>query len=131
VPGTGDQQIEQQQREQDLARKQRLGEQLHQLFREGQSSGAVATAKTVDSSIGAIVANARASASAALSSSGDVRHRAYGLQHAASALAGARASINEAKVAALREPEHGDLANLVQLDQQAASAQSAIINLLV
>lgn len=137
----GEQQLQSQQREQDTQRAQRLNTQLEQLFTSEAVSGAVANAAAVDASIGAAVSSARASASAAIENSSSARNAKphgvgdggnIGLQDAASAVAGARASINAAKIAALRESEHGDLADLVQLDQQAANAQSAVvINLLV
>jgi len=102
-------------------------------------SGAIANSQAADASIEGAVSSARASASAAISSSSSARNGKphgegdggnLGLQNAANLVAGARASINAAKIAAFRESQHGDLADLVELDQQAANAQGAI-NLLV
>ena len=137
--GAGEEQVQKQQRAQDDARAQRLGAQLRQLFAREAISGAVANSRSVDASIAGAVSNARASATAAISSSSSARNSKphgegdggnLGLQNAANLVAGARASINSAKIAAFRESEHGDLADLVQLDQEAANAQGAI-NLLV
>jgi hypothetical protein len=142
VSGTaeGDQQLEKQQQEQELAHEQRASEQraseqLHQVFSKQEATNVVANIQA-DASIDAIVASARASASAALNTSAGVEKGvadgSLGLRHAASAVADARATINEAKLVALRETEHGDLADLVQLDQQVAQEQGAIVvNLLV
>jgi hypothetical protein len=137
--GLGEQQVQTQQRAQDGVRAQRLGAQLRQLFARQAVSGAIANSRSADASIAGAVSSARASASAAISSSSSARNSKphgegdggnLGLQNAANLVAGARASINSAKIAALRESEHGDLADLVQLDQEAANAQGAI-NLLV
>jgi hypothetical protein len=140
TPGVGDQQAEKQRRDQDLAHEQRLGAQLRQIFQRQNTSNALANVRA-DATLGAVVSSARASAAAALSASsnvhggksrGDAQSGSTGLENAAGVIAGARAAINDAELAALREPEHGDLADLVQLDQQAASQQSAIVvNLLV
>jgi hypothetical protein len=137
----GAQDVQKQQRDQDDARAQRLGAQLRQMFAREAVSGAVANSQAADATIAGAVSNARASASAAISSSSSARNGKphgvgdggnLGLQDAANLVAGARASINAAKIDALRESQHGDLADLVQLDQQAANAQGAIaINLLV
>ena len=140
TPGAGEQQVVKQQRDQDAARAQQVDGQLRQLFAHQANSGAVANVQALDSTISAAVSNARASASAAVSNSASARNAKphgvgdggnIGLEDAANEVAGARASINSAKLAALRESQHGDLADLVELDQQAANAQGAIvINLL-
>jgi hypothetical protein len=139
--GAGEQQVQKQQREQDDAGSQRRSAQLRQLFVHQAVSSAVANSQAADAAISGAVSTARASASAAISSSSSARNARphgegdggnLGLQNAANVVAGARASINSAKLVALRESQHGDLADLVQLDQQAANAQGAIaINLLV
>jgi hypothetical protein len=139
--GAGEQQLQKQQREQDDAGSQRRSVQLRQLFARQAVSSAVANSQSADAAIEGAVSSARASASAAISSSSSARNAKphgvgdggnLGLQNAASVVAGARASINAAKIVALGESQHGDLADLVQLDQQAANAQGAIvINLLV
>lgn len=139
--GAGEQQVQNQQRQQDDAHSQRVGAQLRQLFAGQVVSSAVANSQAADAAIEGAVSSARASASAAISSSSSARNAKphgegdggnLGLENAANVVAGARASINAAQLVALRESQHGDLADLVQLDQQAASAQGAIvINLLV
>ena len=137
----GEQQVAKQQSDQDAARTQRLGAQLRSLFTRQAASSAVANSQAADAAIEGAVSAARASASAAISISSSARTAKphgegdggnIGLQNAANVVAGARAAINDAKIQALRESQSGDLADLVQLDQQAANAQGAIvINLLV
>ena len=143
--GAGEQQLVKQQRDQDAARAQQLDAQLGQILDHQTTSNATANAnanvQAIDATLSAAVSNARAAASIAVANSSEARTATphaegeggtIGLQDAANQVAGARASISAAKVAALRESQHGDLADLVQLDQQAANAQGAIvINLLV
>ena len=132
--GAGEQQVQKQQREQDEAGSQRRSAQLRQLFVHQAVSSAVANSQAADAGFEGAVSSARAAASAALLSStaalsAHPRNESngnLGLLNAASVVAGARASINAAKLVALRESQHGDLADLVQLDQQAANAQGAI-----